>query len=94
MAVANEAGPTGFGLCWALRTAGIRREVAAPSRLHRPPADRVKTDAKDALLLARLRALHPSVTRGNPAWCASRLFGAGNLMGVDVMRRQKGWTGQ
>ena len=28
--------------------------VAAPSKLHRPPADRIKTDARDALLLARL----------------------------------------
>ena len=31
--------------------------VAAPSKLHRPSGDRVKTDAKDALLLARLLRL-------------------------------------
>lgn len=54
VAVAYEAGPTGFGLCRHLRSAGIRCEVVAPSELHRPPGDRVKTDAKDALLLARL----------------------------------------
>jgi transposase len=53
-AVAYEAGPTGFGLARALRAAGVRCEVAAPSRLVRPAGDRVKTDAKDALLLARL----------------------------------------
>jgi transposase len=54
VAVTYEAGPTGFGLSRALTAAGIRCEVAAPSRLTRPPGDRVKTDAKDALLLARL----------------------------------------
>lgn len=54
VAVTYEAGPTGFGLARALRAAGIRCEVAAPSRLVRPAGDRVKTDAKDALLLARL----------------------------------------
>jgi transposase len=53
-AVTYEAGPTGFGLARALREAGLRCEVAAPSRLVRPAGDRVKTDAKDALLLARL----------------------------------------
>lgn len=54
VAVTYEAGPTGFGLARALRDAGLRCEVAAPSRLVRPAGDRVKTDAKDALLLARL----------------------------------------
>lgn len=53
-AVNYEAGPTGFGLARALCEAGLRCEVAAPSRLVRPAGDRVKTDAKDALLLARL----------------------------------------
>lgn len=53
-AVTYEAGPTGFGLARALAAAGIRCELAAPSRLVRPAGDRVKTDAKDALLLARL----------------------------------------
>ncbi len=54
MAVAYEAGPTGFGLSRALSAAGIRCEVAAPSKLQRPAGDRVKTDAKDAMHLARL----------------------------------------
>ena len=53
-AVTYEAGPTGFGLARALDAAGIRCELAAPSRLVRPAGDRIKTDAKDALLLARL----------------------------------------
>src|SRR6478735_6259691 len=54
VAVAYEAGPTGFGLHRALTAAGIRCVVAAPSKLQRPSGDRVKTDAKDAVHLARL----------------------------------------
>jgi transposase len=52
--VAYEAGPTGFGLYRQLIAAGIRCEVVAPSKLQRPAGDRVKTDAKDAIHLARL----------------------------------------
>jgi transposase len=54
VAVAYEAGPTGFGLARGLTAAGVRCVVAAPSKLHRPPGNRVKTDARDALHLARL----------------------------------------
>lgn len=58
VAVAYEAGPTGFGLYRHLRAAGIRCEVAAPSKLQKPAAERrVKTDAKDAIHLARLLRL-------------------------------------
>lgn len=53
-AVAYEAGPTGYGLYRVLSEAGIRTEVVAPSKLQRPAGDRVKTDAKDAVHLARL----------------------------------------
>ena len=52
--VAYEAGPTGFGLARALTAAGVRCEVVAPSKLERPPGDRVKTDRRDAERLARL----------------------------------------
>ncbi len=51
---AYEAGPTGFGLARAARQAGIDVEVVAPSKTPRAPGDRVKTDRKDAELLARL----------------------------------------
>jgi transposase len=54
IAVVYEAGPTGFGLYRHLTAAGIRCEVVAPSKIQRPTGDRVKTDAKDALHLARL----------------------------------------
>jgi transposase len=51
-----EAGPTGFGLARAARTAGIEMMVCAPGAIPRQPGDRVKTDARDALKLARLHA--------------------------------------
>ena len=57
VAVAYEAGPTGFGLSRVLTAAGIRCEVVAPSKLQRPAGDRVKTDARDAMHLARLLRL-------------------------------------
>jgi transposase len=55
--VAYEAGPTGFGLARALGDADISCVVAAPSKLIRPPGDRVKTDAGDAAHLTRLLRL-------------------------------------
>lgn len=54
VAVVYEAGPTGFGLARALHGAGLRCVVAAPSKIVRPAGDRVKTDVRDARLLARL----------------------------------------
>jgi transposase len=52
--VAYEAGPTGFGLARALQAAGVGCVVVAPSKLERPPGDRVKTDRRDAERRARL----------------------------------------
>jgi len=49
-----EAGPTGFGLYRAARAAGIDMRVVAPGKTPRGPSDRVKSDRKDAELLARL----------------------------------------
>jgi transposase len=57
VAVAYEAGPTGFGLARAMAGAGVACVVAAPSKINRAPGDRVKTDARDAVLLARLLRL-------------------------------------
>jgi transposase len=51
---AYEAGPTGFGLMRAASAPGIEVQVVAPSKTPRAPGDRVKTDRKDAELLARL----------------------------------------
>ena len=44
--VAYEAGPTGFGLARALAAAGIGCVIAAPGKIERPAADRVKTDQR------------------------------------------------
>ncbi|EWS79656.1 transposase [Brachybacterium phenoliresistens] len=56
-----EAGPTGFELARALIEAGFAVQVAAPSKLLRPPGEKIKTDKNDALLLARL-ARNDSIT--------------------------------
>jgi transposase len=49
-----EAGPTGYGLYRQLTTLGHSCTVAAPSLIPRKPGDRVKTNRRDALQLARL----------------------------------------
>lgn len=49
-----EAGPTGFGLARAATAAGLDVGVCAPGKTPRAATDRVKTDRKDAELLARL----------------------------------------
>jgi transposase len=51
-----EAGPTGFGLARAARAAGLEVMVCAPGAIPRQPGDRIKTDMRDALKLARLHA--------------------------------------
>jgi hypothetical protein len=51
---AYEAGPTGFGLARAASAVGVQMLVAAPSKTPRAKGDRVKSDRKDADLLARL----------------------------------------
>jgi transposase len=66
VAVAYEAGPTGFGLSRSLNAASIRCEVVAPSKLQRPSGDRVKTDARDAVHLARLLRLDEITTVAVP----------------------------
>jgi transposase len=48
-----EAGPTGFVLCRALREAGIDCIVIAPSLVPKTAGDRIKTDRRDAVKLAR-----------------------------------------
>lgn len=55
--VAYEAGPTGYGLARACQAAGIACTVAAPSKIPRAAADKVKTDRRDAERLARLLRL-------------------------------------
>lgn len=49
-----EAGPTGYGLYRLIRSLGHDCTVVAPSLIPRKPGDRVKTNRRDALSLARL----------------------------------------
>jgi transposase len=49
-----EAGATGFALYRAAEAAGLQIDVIAPSKTPRAPGDRIKSDRKDAELLARL----------------------------------------
>lgn len=55
--VVYESGPTGFVLARYLRAAGINCVVAASSKLLRAPGDRIKTDRRDARVLAEMLAV-------------------------------------
>lgn len=48
-----EAGPTGYVVYWQLTTLGAKCEVVAPTLVPVKSGDRVKTDRRDALKLAR-----------------------------------------
>lgn len=62
--VCYEAGPTGYGLARRLRAEGYRCDVVAPAKTPRLPSDRVKTDRRDAVKLARfLRSGHLTAIR-------------------------------
>lgn len=52
--VVYEAGPCGYQLARELSSEGYRCQVVAPSKIPRRAGDRVKTDRRDALLLASL----------------------------------------
>ena len=49
-----EAGPCGYGLCRQIRETKHDCDVVAPSMTPRKPGERVKTDRRDGLTLARL----------------------------------------
>jgi len=52
--ICYEAGPTGFGLCRLLQSMKIACVVAAPALIPKAPGDRIKTDKRDSIRLARL----------------------------------------
>ena len=54
LAFCYEAGPCGYGVYRQLTGLGHRCDVVAPSLIPRKPGDLVKTDRRDATLLARL----------------------------------------
>jgi transposase len=51
--VCYEAGPTGYVVYWQLTALGVACEVVAPTLVPIKAGDRVKTDRRDALKLAR-----------------------------------------
>ena len=51
--VCYEAGPTGYVVYWQLAGLGVRCEVIAPTLVPVKAGDRVKTDRRDAIKLAR-----------------------------------------
>lgn len=51
--VCYEAGPTGYVVYWQLTALGVKCDVVAPTLVPVKPGDRVKTDRRDALKLAR-----------------------------------------
>jgi transposase len=87
--VAYEAGPTGYGLARELAKRGVECVVAAPSKIPRASGDRVKTDRRDAELLARLLMagkLHPVRVPGDEEEALRDLVRARETVRVDLMR--------
>jgi transposase len=83
-----EAGPTGFGLYRAATAAGVDMRVVAPGKTPRGPSDRVKTDRKDAELLARLLlagSLTPIVVPSPGVEAARELMRAHDACRRDLM---------
>jgi transposase len=54
LAFCYEAGPTGYGLYRQITALGHECAVSAPSLIPKRPGERVKTDRRDAVTLARL----------------------------------------
>jgi transposase len=84
-----EAGPTGYGLARALSARGLECVVAAPGKIPRAAADRVKTDRRDAEHLARLLLagkLHPVRVPGEAEEALRDLVRAREDIRGDLMR--------
>jgi transposase len=87
--VAYEAGPTGYGLARELVKRRVECVVAAPSKIPRASGDRVKTDRRDAELLARMLfagKLHPVRVPGVEEEALRDLVRAREQVRVDLMR--------
>ena len=79
-----EAGPCGYGVQRQLTLAGHECVVVAPSLIPRKPGDRIKTDRRDAISLAKLHRAgeltavwvpdpaHEAIPRSCPeGWCSA-----------------------
>ena len=86
---AYEAGPTGYGLARELAKRRVECVVAAPSKIPRGSGERVKTDRRDAELLARLLVagkLHPVRVPGDEEEALRDLVRAREAVRQDLMR--------
>lgn len=61
-----ESGPSGFELARSLQAQGLKCEVGAVTKMLRPSGDRVKTDKRDAVFLARMLAVGNIVSHSHP----------------------------
>jgi transposase len=89
---AYESGPTGYGLARALRAAGVGCVVAAPGKIERPAADKVKTDQRDAervLRLLMIDALHPVRVPTSEEEALRDVVRAGEAVRGDLMRARQ-----
>jgi transposase len=86
-----EAGPCGYGIQRQLSEAGHECVVVAPSLIPRRPGDRVKTDRRDAINLAKLHRAGElsSVWVPDPAHEAIRDLVRARLAAVRVLRQAR-----
>ena len=78
-----EAGPCGYGIQRQLSASGHECAVVAPSLIPRKPGERIKTDRRDAINLARLhRAGEPT-----PVWVPIRRTRRSAISSVRARRR-------
>lgn len=105
--ICYEAGPTGFGMCRALRKAGLDCLVVAPSLVPGKPGDRVKTDRRDARKLAHflrsgdltevqvpeeaVEAIRDLERARDDAKCAERV--ARHQLSKFLLRQDRRWEG-
>ena len=86
-----EAGPCGYGIQRQLSEAGHECVVVAPSSIPRKPGDRVKTDRRDAINLAKLHRAGEL----SPVWVPDRAHEAirdlvrARLAAVRVLRQAR-----
>jgi transposase len=86
-----EAGPCGYGIQRQLSAAGHECVVVAPSLIPRKPGDRIKTDRRDAINLAKLHRAGEltSVWIPDPSHEAIRDLVRARLAAVRVLRQAR-----
>ena len=81
--ICYEAGPCGYGIQRQVTAAGYTCAVVAPSLIPRRPGDRIKTDRRDAVKLARLHRAGSSAASCRPMTAAHLRQSASAISGWD-----------